>query len=637
MSLFDKNFAIFSGLGLQFGSSFWAKVLETSNSNQFNQVSGVGLEQVRYTDIALSGTSQIFAKQSNYLKSRVYFSNLIHSDRPCTGHEDHKDPDCHLNLLVQDLSVCCCQNVEESTVGNGYGAFILLGVVSPARLISLVNKRKPFLICCIYQSEDEWLSWACSEDLDSLMSEFKRLNVVFRARQGDRLRAELESLLFDDLLGFVGSALLVANVSDPRILRLVEGFDTSFLSGLRAKTGGPCVDEFLMLHHTRINCLRKGFALCKPPDISTIKPVIVIGSGPSLDKSLSVLKTLQRKCLLIAAGSSIGSLLRVGIRPHFHVHLERGYMGEVKSVYKNFLDRSNIENFGDIVGVMPTSIDPQLPELYKHVLMYARSGQSPVMAWPVLVDASLRYEGPECLSAAFSFAIQLNPKSLLLFGCDLGTASFDSSRSQGAVDHSARRFGLRVPGNLTPVVFSNSQMMLQASYMNAAYSVCEHKPDVRNFSDGMLLPFAGSSSLVDIGSLQSDPVVDYDYFDDFLKSISSSLVSLSESFLDLDVMTAGKQWLDQWIDLARRGESSPIALLRLQASRLLAERNSRQNELIYRIFRGSLRDGFWLTAFAVENLCKTPEEVASCWASFGRFLEALVLELEAMPSWLESS
>ena len=406
MSFVDKNFAIFAELGLQFGLSFGSKVQSYLHSNQVDQVSGSGLERLRYVDIALSGTSQIFKSQSNFLKSRVYSSNFVRLSGSSTGHEEHQDPDCHLNLLVQDLVNNCRQNVEESISSNCYGVLVLLGVVSPARLISLVKKEKPFLICCIYQSEDEWLPWACNEELHVLMGEFKRHNVFFRARQSVRLRAELEGLLFDDLLGFVGSALLVANVSDPRILRLVEGFDTSFLSGLRAKTGGPCVDEFLMLHHTRINCMRKGFALCKPPAISTVKPVIVIGSGPSLDKSLSLLKTLQRKCLLVAAGSSIGSLLKVGIRPHFHVHLERGYMGEVKSVYSNFLDRSNVDDFDGIVGVMPTSIDPQLPELYRHVLMYSRSGQSPVLAWPSLKDASLPYEGPECLSAAFSFAIQ---------------------------------------------------------------------------------------------------------------------------------------------------------------------------------------------------------------------------------------
>ena len=69
------------------------------------------------------------------------------------------------------------------------------------------------MICCIYQNDDEWLPWACGNQIGSLMVDFGRNNVVFRARKSVRLRADLESLLFDELLGFVGSALLVANVA----------------------------------------------------------------------------------------------------------------------------------------------------------------------------------------------------------------------------------------------------------------------------------------------------------------------------------------------------------------------------------------------------------------------------------------
>ena len=513
---------------------------------------------------------------------------------------------------------------------------VLLGVISPLRLSALVKKEKPLLVCCIYQSEDEWLPWVCCQELDSLLVELRSLGVVFRARKSVRLRSDLEALLFDELLGFIGSALLVANVSDPRVSRLVEGLGSCVMSGLRAKTGGPCVDEFLMMKHSRINFRNKRISFYRQPDLLLERPVVLIGSGPSLDQSLPVLKPLRDRCILVAAGSSVGSLLRAEIRPHFHVHLERGYMGEVKRIYNDFLGKLDLDDFDDVVGVMPTSIDPQLPALYRHVLLYSRLGQSPVIAWPFLRESSLRYEGPECLSAAFSFAIHLSPKSLFMFGCDLGTSSSDSLRSQGAVDRTPRRFNLRVPGNLTPAVFSNSQMMLQASYMNAAYSVCDNKPDILNFSDGMRLPFARAVPLVDLPAVQSVSSASDDFFDGLLCKLSAPRVNFADSALDESVIVAGRQWISRWIDMARRAETVSVALLRLQASRLLAERNSRQYEFVFRLFRGTLRDGFWLTAFAVENLSQTPEEVANCWSAFCRFLEALVLELEALPSWLNS-
>ena len=100
----------------------------------------------------------------------------------------------------------------------------------------------------------------------------------------------------------------------------------------------------------------------------------------------------------------------------------------------------NFDDFGDIVGVLPSSIDPELPSLYQRVLMYGRSAQSPVQAWPALKSALLMHEGPECLSAAFAFAMHLCPKRAFLFGCDLGAVADSAQRSAGALGHSARNF-----------------------------------------------------------------------------------------------------------------------------------------------------------------------------------------------------
>ena len=50
------------------------------------------------------------------------------------------------------------------------------------------------------------------------------------------------------------SAILVVNIADPLMLSVASVFRSSFLNGLRAKSGGPCVDEFMMMFHTRVNC-----------------------------------------------------------------------------------------------------------------------------------------------------------------------------------------------------------------------------------------------------------------------------------------------------------------------------------------------------------------------------------------------
>ncbi|MEK4239923.1 motility associated factor glycosyltransferase family protein [Paenibacillus sp. FSL H7-0714] len=53
-------------------------------------------------------------------------------------------------------------------------------------------------------------------------------------------------------------------------------------------------------------------------------PVIIVGSGPSLQYDISYLHDLQSKCLIIAAGSSIQALEHHGVIPHIVVSIDGG-------------------------------------------------------------------------------------------------------------------------------------------------------------------------------------------------------------------------------------------------------------------------------------------------------------------------
>ena len=53
-----------------------------------------------------------------------------------------------------------------------------------------------------------------------------------------------------------------------------------------------------------------------------------------------------------------------------------------------------------------------------------------------------------------------------------------------------RVFPFDVPGNLARSAMTNSQMLLQLSYMQAAYAACPGAPKVLNLSNGIRLPFA---------------------------------------------------------------------------------------------------------------------------------------------------
>jgi len=156
---------------------------------------------------------------------------------------------------------------------------------------------------------------------------------------------------------------------------ICRGIQNEFLSLLRSLTGGPCVDELMMLKHTHLNIRhRNSRLLCKRRDIDDSDPFIIVGSGPSLDNSIDTIKLLQNDCHIISAGSSIGSLMDHGVEPDFHVHVERGEDGEATEMYTRMLAANNRKTFQRIVGILPTSIEPTLLELYEYCLLYAREG-----------------------------------------------------------------------------------------------------------------------------------------------------------------------------------------------------------------------------------------------------------------------
>ncbi|AVK82788.1 hypothetical protein C3943_04040 [Lysinibacillus sp. B2A1] len=51
-------------------------------------------------------------------------------------------------------------------------------------------------------------------------------------------------------------------------------------------------------------------------------PVVIASGGPSLNKQLALLKTMKNKVIIIAAGTTINSLLKFGIKPHYVVSID---------------------------------------------------------------------------------------------------------------------------------------------------------------------------------------------------------------------------------------------------------------------------------------------------------------------------
>ena len=631
-----KNLEIISSIDHKLGDSLkdYAGVLSWHASIHRSKL------KLSFYHLSLAGTDELLLG-SNVLGAfcpQCSACSVVQA-KDFNGYTIESDVDGHLKLLLEQLRYVCRSAMSHSLVQKKLGSasiLIILSVIDEIDLIRLLEQHNPAMVIVLYQSPSDWKSWLLSSDLDELQSTLLKHRIMFQGLQTSSMANSVCRLIRSQLLGCVNS-ILIAGYSTAENLGIYKFIASTFLYRLRAGTGGVAVDELMMLAHTNAN-LKNDLLIFQKPKQITSQSFVIVGSGPSLDVSLADIKRLQSSNFIVSAGSSLGTLLLNGIFPDFHVHVERGGGSSLTSVYRDLLLKAGISDFGDIVGVVPTSIEPSICDLYQTCLLYSRPGQSPLSAWPGLASAKLEFEGPECLSAAFAFVCALGPRRVLMFGCDLGSASEQKLRSSDSVGHSHRTFPLKAPGNITPYVGTNREMKHQIAFMQAAANSCESSPQILNFSDGVKLSFADScNSTADLCDnhfvcSRADllrQVVTHNHHQLFGSVLSDSLLSKHS--------LAFSQWFSEWLKLSSEASDSSFQVIRLKASSLLSFPEKKELVLAYKIFRGTLRDAFWLTSAAVEKYAGNAENKKECWKAFECLVSSLKLECDVFYRFLSES
>lgn len=82
------------------------------------------------------------------------------------------------------------------------------------------------------------------------------------------------------------------------------------------------VDKFYSNFYSNMLELPKAYLGCGLHNKFYDIPAIICGPGPSLEKHLDVLQSLENKALLISGGSGINALVNHGIMPHFIAYLD---------------------------------------------------------------------------------------------------------------------------------------------------------------------------------------------------------------------------------------------------------------------------------------------------------------------------
>lgn len=212
-------------------------------------------------------------------------------------------------------------------------------------------------------------------------------------------------------------------------------------------------DEILMMRNTYQNLRQWPFHLIeRQPRIEQHYPMFVIGSGPSLDRDLPFIKKNRDRAIVFSCGTSIGILLKNGIRPDLHVENENT-LPLVK----------NLEGFRDTYGlegirlVATSTLQAEASSLFDRRWFYYRA---PLSSSHLLSGGTepLPYADPLVANAACAVSAYLGFQNIYLFGVDCGRHITGEHHAKDAIyyqdefeidpnDRPDTGFEREVPGN----------------------------------------------------------------------------------------------------------------------------------------------------------------------------------------------
>jgi hypothetical protein len=254
-------------------------------------------------------------------------------------------------------------------------------------------------------------------------------------------------------------------------------------------------DELLGLRHCLQN-MQKGIPLCtRKADIPEDAVAFVVGAGPSFDTLLPLLRENQHRAVVISCGSAIYALARAGIRPDFHVEIERTHV-----TFVSLLSDSIKDILRDVPFVASSIVDPEAFSLSDTPLMVIKD----LDMGAALIDFDRQYPifrtNPTVTNGGLDMVLRLGFKRAYLFGVDLGfrDPNYHHSREsqyytgdntepdyQKYIDitHEQHQTGLSVEGNFSEGILSTEFFIHSRDAM--AISINEHSAaQVFNLNDG---------------------------------------------------------------------------------------------------------------------------------------------------------
>lgn len=249
--------------------------------------------------------------------SRTGMPNLkirIGENRWVKFYSNH-DPEAEASRWASRLAQELGDSPDIILYGFGFGYHLLM-----------LNVLKPDMQAAIYEPDAQiFLAAMHAVELEPL---FSRVNVISMVVGDDRLQREQMFFRFMKMSGAKPSVHAIP-VYEKLSLRNMDDFREDAKTATMTYLTSVMTYRRFGLDWTR-NRIFNLSSILKSPSLGHYKGLlagktaVIVGGGPSLEPDIPVLRELKKHALIIAAGSSIQSLLYFGVEPHCFVIVDGG-------------------------------------------------------------------------------------------------------------------------------------------------------------------------------------------------------------------------------------------------------------------------------------------------------------------------
>ncbi len=242
-------------------------------------------------------------------------------------------------------------------------------------------------------------------------------------------------------------------------------------------------------------------------------PVFVVANGPSLDNAIEMIKSFEDQVIIIAAGTALQSLVKAGIKPDFHVLVER-----TKGTYDAQIDFLEVsDDYTDLNLLAVDVMYPDVLPMYKWAGI-GRKGPEAASAF-LAVQTIMKYgrpvlELPFCAplvaNTALAYAVAFGFGDVYLLGVDNGYHMTGETHSKLSIYHDDKMKSLgyaavsgadhKLPGNLGQDVMATNLMCMAKINMEKVIGLVPH---INFFNVGHGAKLEGATAIKDDGVILS--------------------------------------------------------------------------------------------------------------------------------------